>query len=78
MEATDRLAGGIAHDFNNILTVIQGNSRFVLEDLPDSHKSREDVEEILGAAQRASALTRQLLSFSRKQIIMPVPTAAEA
>jgi PAS domain S-box-containing protein len=71
MEAIGRLAGGVAHDFNNLLTVILGYSELVLADLPldDSHKA--DIGEIQKAGTRAAGLTRQLLAFSRKQIIEP-------
>jgi two-component system cell cycle sensor histidine kinase/response regulator CckA len=69
MEAVGRLAGGVAHDFNNVLTAITGYSDLLLEDLgPEDHK-RADVEEIKAAALRAEALTRQLLAFSRKQVL---------
>ena len=71
MEATGRLAGGIAHDFNNLLTVIMSYSelgRFALE---ASHPSFEALEQINVAAQRAAALTRQLLIFARKEVVDP-------
>ena len=71
MEAIGRLAGGIAHDFNNMLTVISGYNRMILEGLPALDPSRQYAEEILEAAERAGALTNQLLSFSRRQIIQP-------
>jgi two-component system cell cycle sensor histidine kinase/response regulator CckA len=71
MEAVGRLASGIAHDFNNLLTAIQGHAQFLNEDLPAGHGSRADVEEILHSADRAAALTRQLLAFSRGQSIQP-------
>jgi two-component system cell cycle sensor histidine kinase/response regulator CckA len=69
MEAVGRLAGGVAHDFNNILTAITGYSDLLLEDLGPEDLKRPDVEEIKAAALRATALTRQLLAFSRKQIL---------
>ena len=71
MEAVGRLASGIAHDFNNLLTAIQGHAQFLNEDLTPEHASRADVEEILHSAERAAALTRQLLAFSRGQSIQP-------
>ena len=71
MEAVGRLASGIAHDFNNLLTAIQGHAQFLNEDLPTDHASRADVDEILHSAERAAALTRQLLAFSRGQTIQP-------
>ncbi len=69
MEAVGRLAGGVAHDFNNVLTAINGYSDLLLEDLDHDDPKRQDVEEIRAAAQRAAALTRQLLAFSRKQVL---------
>jgi PAS domain S-box-containing protein len=71
MEAIGQLAGGIAHDFNNILSVITGCGELVLQDLPDNDAKREDLVELLAASQRAAALTRQLLAFSRRQVVKP-------
>jgi len=71
MDAIGRLAGGVAHDFNNILCTITGNANLVLEDLPAIDPLRESMEEIAKAAYRAAELTRQLLTFSRKQVITP-------
>jgi PAS domain S-box-containing protein len=67
MEAIGRLAGGVAHDFNNILTAIQSYSEILADDLGTGHASLGDVHEIQAAASRAASLTRQLLTFSRKQ-----------
>jgi two-component system cell cycle sensor histidine kinase/response regulator CckA len=69
MEAVGRLAGGVAHDFNNMLTAIRGNAALMEDELPAASPLREDVREILRAAERASTLTRQLLAFSRKQVM---------
>jgi two-component system cell cycle sensor histidine kinase/response regulator CckA len=71
MEAVGRLAGGIAHDFNNLLMVISGYSEFLLDRLGPDPALRGPAQEIAGAAQRASSLTRQLLAFSRKQMLAP-------
>ncbi|HET9439393.1 MAG TPA: ATP-binding protein [Longimicrobiales bacterium] len=71
MEAVGRLASGIAHDFNNLLTAIQGHAQFLTEDLAPEHPSRADVDEILHSSERAAALTRQLLAFSRGQSLQP-------
>jgi two-component system cell cycle sensor histidine kinase/response regulator CckA len=69
MEAVGRLAGGIAHDFNNLLTVILGFSEFLIEELPEDQPTHRDASEIKMAAQRASRLTKQLLAFSRQQVL---------
>jgi PAS domain S-box-containing protein len=71
MEAVGQLAGGIAHDFNNLLTTIAGYSELIAEDAGSNKQLSADVEEIRKASERASALTQQLLAFSRKQIISP-------
>jgi two-component system cell cycle sensor histidine kinase/response regulator CckA len=73
MEAIGRLAGGIAHDFNNLLTAMLGYSDLLLDQFAESDPSRYDVLEIKKAAERASSLTRQLLAFSRKQVLQPKP-----
>jgi PAS domain S-box-containing protein len=72
LEAVGQLAGGIAHDFNNLLTVVEGYAELVYGDLPATDPSRESVQEILVAAQRAASLTRQLLAFSRRQLLQPI------
>jgi signal transduction histidine kinase len=72
LEAMGRMAFGMAHDFNNLLTVISGNAELALAELPEDQRSRQELEEIGEAAQRAALLTRQLLAFSRKQILKPV------
>ena len=71
MEAVGRLAGGIAHDFNNLLMVIQGYSDLLVERLPGGDPLRRNAEQIQTASQRATSLTRQLLAFSRKQMLAP-------
>jgi PAS domain S-box-containing protein len=71
MEAVGSLAGGIAHDFNNLLSVILNSATFVLEGLREGDPLREDVLEIQKAGKRAAALTRQLLAFSRRQVLEP-------
>ena len=71
MEAVGQLAGGVAHDFNNILTAIVGYADLLAAELKGDSRQLEDLEEIRKAARRAAALTRQLLSFSRKQVLEP-------
>jgi two-component system, cell cycle sensor histidine kinase and response regulator CckA len=71
MEAVGQLAGGIAHDFNNLLTAILGSTELLLAGSTAADPSREDVQEISRAAHRAAALVRQLLAFSRKQVMQP-------
>jgi PAS domain S-box-containing protein len=72
VESIGRLAGGIAHDFNNLLTAILGYSALIVAGLREGDPLRNDVEEIMKAGSRAAALTRQLLAFSRKQVLSPV------
>jgi len=71
MEAVGRLAGGIAHDFNNLLTAILGSAQLALREVEPSHVVREDLEEIRRAGLRAADLTRQLLAYSRRQVVAP-------
>ena len=71
MEAIGRLAGGIAHDFNNLLTVILGSCELLLDGIDPDDPKTPDIEEIQTAGTRAAGLTRQLLAFSRKEIIEP-------
>jgi len=71
MESIGRLAGGIAHDFNNVLTAIIGYTGMARAALPGDHAAVADLDEVHRSAERASALTRQLLAFARKQIIQP-------
>ena len=72
MEAVGRLAGGIAHDFNNLLTAIRGNAELMSHRVKKDPAMAAEVDEILHAADRAASLTRQLLAFSRKQVLQPV------
>jgi PAS domain S-box-containing protein len=71
MESVGRLAGGVAHDFNNLLTVINGYGDLVLSELPVEGEPYQQVKEIRTAGERAADLTRQLLAFSRKQVLQP-------
>jgi len=71
LEAVGQLAGGVAHDFNNLLTAIIGYSDFALRKMRANNPIKRDIEEIKKAANRAATLTRQLLAFSRKQILKP-------
>jgi PAS domain S-box-containing protein len=71
MEAVGQLAGGIAHDVNNLLAVIQNYARFVYDELPKSDEKRGDLGEVMKAGERGAGLIRQLLTFSRKEIVEP-------
>jgi PAS domain S-box-containing protein len=73
LEGIGQLAGGVAHDFNNLITVITGYAQMALDELPADHPLRDSIEEIRQAGLRATSLTRQLLTFSRRQASEPRP-----
>ena len=70
MQAVGELAGGVAHDFNNLLMIVKGHAEMLLDRI-DSSSARHNLEQIQGATERAATLTRQLLAFSRKQVLQP-------
>jgi PAS domain S-box-containing protein len=71
MQAVGELAGGVAHDFNNLLMVVKGHAEMLLDRLPETSTVRRSVEQIQSASDRAAGLTRQLLAFSRRQVLQP-------
>jgi signal transduction histidine kinase/CheY-like chemotaxis protein len=71
LEAVGRLAGGVAHDFNDLLMVISGRARTLVRSLPDHHPMHDHARRVRDSAERGSALTRQLLAFSRRQVLQP-------
>jgi PAS domain S-box-containing protein len=71
MQAVGELAGGVAHDFNNLLMIVKGHAEMLLDRIADSSPARHNLEQIQGATDRAATLTRQLLAFSRKQVLQP-------
>ena len=71
MEAIGRLVGGVAHDFNNLLSVIEGHGELLRAEVGEKTPGRKRVEEILGAAARAASITRQLLAYTRQQVLEP-------
>jgi PAS domain S-box-containing protein len=71
MQAVGELAGGVAHDFNNLLMIVKGHAEMLLDRIQDSSPARHNLEQIQGATDRAASLTRQLLAFSRKQVLQP-------
>ena len=71
MEAIGRLAGGVAHDFNNLLTAIRGYAELAMVQLDDDHPVQPNIAEVVSAADRAAELTKQLLAFSRRQVVAP-------
>jgi PAS domain S-box-containing protein len=71
MQAVGELAGGVAHDFNNLLMIVKGHAEMLLDRVSDSSAARHNLEQIQGATDRAASLTRQLLAFSRKQVLQP-------
>jgi two-component system cell cycle sensor histidine kinase/response regulator CckA len=72
LEAIGQFAGGIAHDFNNLLTAIHGYTQLAVDGLPADHPSQHDLAQVIASSERASAITRKLLAFTRRQVLMPV------
>jgi PAS domain S-box-containing protein len=72
LEAIGQFAGGIAHDFNNLLTAIQGYTQMAIDGLPTDDPIRSDLAQVIASSERATAITRQLLAFTRRQVLMPV------
>ncbi len=72
VQALGQLAGGVAHDFNNILTAIIGYSDLILREMPETNPLHDNAKDIRKAADRAASLTRQLLAFSRRQVLQPI------
>jgi two-component system, cell cycle sensor histidine kinase and response regulator CckA len=72
LEAIGQFAGGIAHDFNNLLTAIQGYTQMAIDGLPTDDPIRQDLAQVMASAERATAITRKLLAFTRRQVLMPV------
>jgi two-component system, cell cycle sensor histidine kinase and response regulator CckA len=71
MEAVGRLAGGLAHDFNNVLTIIQGHAHLLLQAIPEDDPRRADLDDVCRAGEHGGSLIRQLLAFSRQQVLQP-------
>ena len=71
MQAVGELAGGVAHDFNNLLMVVKGHAEMLLDRLPETSSMRHSIEQMQSASERAAGLTRQLLAFSRRQVLQP-------
>jgi two-component system, cell cycle sensor histidine kinase and response regulator CckA len=78
LQAVGKLSGGVAHEVNNMMTVVIGFSQDVLRNLPPKHPGRRDLEQVVLAANRAADITRQLLAFSRQQVLQPVKMRLES